>query len=369
MNRVSRISPAGPSRWRVLLLAGLGLAAGLWLSQPADSFGLQSPQEPGRNDSGPNSRWSLIGDQDPSFRPPNNGQKHKILVIDSQIWGFIVARGDNPAHFLSQTPYKLDQGDWAVWGRPIENGIDRFYTLMIVRRGPADAPPEPERWLTKPTAGGTSRRDAGITANRRNYWRSLAGLFPAGRDWDFRRPPRYQLINAVRMVPQETVYQPDLDLEGGQTAVKDYGIPGVDHEFQVLTTIDGIAVDKQAVGGWTIRPPRPVVVAIGVNYSKLESIPEWQRPILAQLAGTAPEDWEYVDYIMFRESTWRPVLRNKSSGAYGLCQSLPAQKMATAGDDYLTNALTQLEWCHDYAQQRYGGWSQAYDFWIRNYWW
>lgn len=86
-------------------------------------------------------------------------------------------------------------------------------------------------------------------------------------------------------------------------------------------------------------------------------------------AGIPESQWQYVDYIVGRESGWRYLAVNKSSGATGLCQSLPARKMASAGSDYMTNPVTQLRWCNSYAVSRYGGWSQAYSFWIAKHWW
>lgn len=87
-------------------------------------------------------------------------------------------------------------------------------------------------------------------------------------------------------------------------------------------------------------------------------------------AGIAEEDWGYVDYIVEHESGWDPLAVNKKSRATGLCQSLPASKMRSAGEDYLTNPVTQLKWCDSYAKDRYpGGWSGAYKFWVNNHWW
>lgn len=87
-------------------------------------------------------------------------------------------------------------------------------------------------------------------------------------------------------------------------------------------------------------------------------------------AGIAPSDYQAVEYIISHESGWRHTVWNGTgSGAYGLCQSLPASKMASAGSDYMTNPVTQLRWCDGYAKQRYGGWWGAYNFWVKNKWW
>lgn len=85
-------------------------------------------------------------------------------------------------------------------------------------------------------------------------------------------------------------------------------------------------------------------------------------------AGIASSDYGYVDYIIDHESSWRVTVTN-SIGAHGLCQSLPGNKMASAGADWYDNPITQLKWCNSYAISRYGSWAEAYNFWISNRWW
>ena len=72
----------------------------------------------------------------------------------------------------------------------------------------------------------------------------------------------------------------------------------------------------------------------------------------------SPDEWICLDELWDRESAWKshrtPHLRaNRSSGAYGIPQSLPANKMESAGEDYLTNPITQVKWGLAYIKQRY----------------
>lgn len=55
-----------------------------------------------------------------------------------------------------------------------------------------------------------------------------------------------------------------------------------------------------------------------------------------------------------RESGWRVNAYNPYSGAYGIPQSLPGSKMASAGADWQTNAATQITWGLGYISGRYG---------------
>lgn len=65
-------------------------------------------------------------------------------------------------------------------------------------------------------------------------------------------------------------------------------------------------------------------------------------------------DWDCLVKLWERESNWNPNATNKSSGAHGIPQSLPASKMASYGDDYMTNYQTQIKWGLNYIKQRYG---------------
>ena len=88
-----------------------------------------------------------------------------------------------------------------------------------------------------------------------------------------------------------------------------------------------------------------------------------------QQAGIDPKDYAAVDYILFHESGWNYKAVNASSGAYGLCQALPGSKMASAGEDWATNPITQLKWCNEYAEGRYNGWAMAMKEWQIKHWW
>ncbi len=77
------------------------------------------------------------------------------------------------------------------------------------------------------------------------------------------------------------------------------------------------------------------------------------------LKTVTAKGWEYTQYsclvkLWERESNWRWSATNKSSGAYGIPQSLPASKMASAGSDWRTNPETQIRWGIGYIDGRYG---------------
>ncbi|MDG2497667.1 MAG: lytic transglycosylase domain-containing protein [Aquiluna sp.] len=77
------------------------------------------------------------------------------------------------------------------------------------------------------------------------------------------------------------------------------------------------------------------------------------------LQTVTSKGWEFTQFsclvkLWERESNWRWNATNKSSGAYGIPQSLPASKMASAGSDWRTNPETQIKWGIGYIDGRYG---------------
>lgn len=82
-----------------------------------------------------------------------------------------------------------------------------------------------------------------------------------------------------------------------------------------------------------------------------------------------PKSWyEDLNWIINHESGWRVNATNPGSGAYGLPQSLPGNKMASAGRDWRTNPITQLKWMYSYVKGRYGNASNAKHFWQTHNW-
>ncbi|MET1063780.1 MAG: hypothetical protein ABWX85_02300 [Arthrobacter sp.] len=78
--------------------------------------------------------------------------------------------------------------------------------------------------------------------------------------------------------------------------------------------------------------------------------------------GWAPSEMQCLLKLWTKESDWKTTATNASSGAYGVVQSLPAEKMASAGADYRTNFRTQINWGLNYVKVRYGSPCGALNF-------
>lgn len=71
------------------------------------------------------------------------------------------------------------------------------------------------------------------------------------------------------------------------------------------------------------------------------------------LVGSA--EFSCLQPLWNRESGWRWDAANAGSGAYGIPQALPGDKMAAAGADWQTNPDTQIRWgVLDYINPVYG---------------
>lgn len=75
---------------------------------------------------------------------------------------------------------------------------------------------------------------------------------------------------------------------------------------------------------------------------------------MAERYGWTGDQWNCLDSLWGAyESGWNQYDTNRSSGAYGIPQALPASKMASAGADWQTNPATQIAWGLGYIAGRY----------------
>jgi hypothetical protein len=91
---------------------------------------------------------------------------------------------------------------------------------------------------------------------------------------------------------------------------------------------------------------------------------------MAAARGWTGQQWNDLFALWERESagTWSPTVTNPTSGAYGIPQSLPASKMASAGADWQTNPATQIKWGLDYIAQVYVTPSRAWQHELASSW-
>jgi hypothetical protein len=102
-------------------------------------------------------------------------------------------------------------------------------------------------------------------------------------------------------------------------------------------------------------PPPDPSSAQGIAYDLLPSF------------GFSTDQFGCLNDIWSRESGWRYNAEN-ASGAYGIPQALPGDKMASAGPDWQTDPTTQIKWGLGYIKDVYGTPCDAWEFWQAHGW-
>lgn len=184
-------------------------------------------------------------------------------------------------------------------------------------------------------------------------------------------------------IPMHIEYIEDKTLSFGTSAVRQAGSPGKRLVTYQIRYVNDQETDRQAIQSVIAQDPVKQIVARGAS---VYVSPDHESIMAA--AGVSRSDFGYAGYIIDHENaSWCPTrwqgtnscpayYQEKYPGAesdtslgYGLCQSTPAIKMASAGEDWRTNPVTQMRWCADYAIKRYGTWQAAYEFKVAKGWW
>ena len=87
---------------------------------------------------------------------------------------------------------------------------------------------------------------------------------------------------------------------------------------------------------------------------RAQSNPRAVGRLLVADKGWSAEQFGCLESLWNKESGWRWNADNPTSDAYGIPQSLPGSKMASAGSDWATNPVTQITWGLKYISNRYG---------------
>ena len=133
--------------------------------------------------------------------------------------------------------------------------------------------------------------------------------------------------------------------------------------YQVKMDSSGTELSRTLMLSATLSAPVDEVIATGTQAPATLTAPAPAPvdPGTARAAGAAavaahgwgPDQFACLDALWSRESGWSTTAGNRSSGAYGIPQALPASKMASAGADWLTNPATQISWGLGYITARY----------------
>lgn len=182
-----------------------------------------------------------------------------------------------------------------------------------------------------------------------------------------------QVLTIQQDIPAPTQYVSDASLSLGATAIRQNGAAGKEAVTYQVVTQNGVETSRTVLQSTIVQNPVPEIIAEGTVVDV-----DGDKTSLMSAAGIGAGDFGYVNFIVSHESGWCPTKWQGEYGGcgayhgtptsagigYGLCQSTPGYKMASAGADWATNPITQLRWCSNYAASTYGGWANAYSHWV-----
>ena len=169
-------------------------------------------------------------------------------------------------------------------------------------------------------------------------------------------------VEEITAMPVESVDDPTLP--AGSKVVKQKGSPGKKVVTYELKLENGQEVGRTATQIIVVSEPVKQIEARGTKVVTLTgSKADWMAA-----AGISPSEYVFVDYIIGRESGWRPnaVSANR---CIGLGQRCNPQVLISACPNWQSDPVCQLGHFSAYARGRYGSWAGAYNFWQANHWW
>lgn len=150
-------------------------------------------------------------------------------------------------------------------------------------------------------------------------------------------------------------------MPGIPTAEADVQAPGVQHAPGQSIVAEGERDGADRDGGYTvIEPPQVTAPATGIPDPGTAKAIAYD---LVMARGWATSEYDCLVALWTRESQWNVSAENPTSGAYGIPQALPGNKMASVGSDWRTNPKTQIVWGLGYIKERWhtpcGAWAQS----------
>ncbi len=181
-------------------------------------------------------------------------------------------------------------------------------------------------------------------------------------------------ITVEEAIPFDEELASDPEMNAGESKVTQVGEDGVKVSQYKINFIDGVEVSRELVSETVTKEPVKRITTQGTKTATSapattntavapgqEECANWARQ-----AGVSESDLSAALFLIYHESGCRVDAANPS-GAYGIPQALPGNKMASAGADWQTNPVTQIRWMAGYVS-RYGGWQGAYSFWLSHHW-
>lgn len=216
----------------------------------------------------------------------------------------------------------------------------------------------------------THATTVGELARERNISFDQASILPtpdtpiATNQVVFVTDPGKQIATSEEEIPFEEEKTDDPGLAVGTTEVRTEGSLGRKVVVYEISPTGERTVLQEVV----VTAPAKRVVVRGTKSAAPNVSVGADKASLMSRAGISPDQHASVDYIISKESGWRPGARS-ANNCIGLGQRCNAQILVSACPSWETDAVCQLQHFNSYAVGRYGSWNEAYSFWSVNHWW
>lgn len=182
-----------------------------------------------------------------------------------------------------------------------------------------------------------------------------------------------KIVTRINLLPFKVVKRSDATLRQGVTQIIRPGKKGRSRDTYALVYIDGKIAGRTLLHTVVLSAPRTQVEKVGTLLAPTAPAPSpgTAKAIAHDLIanyGWGDSQYDCLVVLWDSESGWNVHASNPSTGAYGIPQALPGDKMSTAGPDWENNATTQIKWGLGYIDERYGTPCNAWSYWKSNGW-
>ena len=157
-------------------------------------------------------------------------------------------------------------------------------------------------------------------------------------------------------------------VERGTKILRSKGVRGTIRYVYQVKVLKGKTIARTLVAKEIVTKAKPAVYIVGtgkpatlnidVNAAEDNTGTAKGNMAFAQVYIAQKYDWNQTQFgclvsLWNRESHWNHAARNRNSGAYGIPQAMPGNKMSQFGADWQTNPATQIKWGANYISRRY----------------
>lgn len=296
-----------------------------------------------------------------------------VTIADQDRITVVKSAHTDPRAAANAAGFKLDPKDSVEWGLPDDRlSITKQITITRAHRYQLDIYGQRLQFVSNATNPARVLDEAGVNLGKDDQ--VTPDLESLINDGDLVKVVRFgtDTKRVEEIVRHDVVYRDDDSQPRGYSEVITQGKDGLDLVVYEVTLENQKPVSEEEISRVTIVEAETEVVLRGTNIPVPVAAASSDKQAIMAAAGIAAADYGYVDFIITKESTWRPAATN-SWGCIGLGQNCPDRNgyyfLKDACPNWQNDPVCQLKRFTGYAEGRYGGWADAYNFWVNNGWW